>query len=134
MGNPEIRRKHTRPIPYGEFGGPFFDPALIELMSRGGKRLVDLFGFLSAYGLNIKPEGRGPVTLLLKETLGKHNLQGILLQDDGKKTTSFHSKNIRAIETALSEARFDIIPYFAYGVENYNLLDEWRTRTVRSGS
>jgi len=126
MNNPEARSRHTRPIPYGEFGGPFFDPVEIERISRGGKRPVDFFGFLSAHGLDVKPEEKESVVLLLKQTLGNSGLQpNILLQNEDKKTTFFRSRDIRVIEKILSYARFEMIPYFEDGIENFNLLGQW---------
>ncbi len=53
MSRSETRSKYIHPIPYGELGGPFFDPELLEKIKRRGRKPVDLVGFMSAYGLHV---------------------------------------------------------------------------------
>lgn len=130
--SPETRSRLTRPIEYGKFGSPFFNPQEIERISKGGRRLVDLFGFLSAHGLDIKMNAREHVAGMLSEKLKEHGLEKVLLPNSDYHTALFHSQDIREIEEVLYEARFEIIPYFEEGVENFNILGQWSAQTVHT--
>jgi len=133
MNSPEIRIRHTRPIPYGEFGGPFFDPETLEKIRKKGNKPIDLVGFMSAYGLHVITEKRDSLFDLLCNE--KYGLQEVL-----KRTPQggiiFPSKTIfqvtRAIEFASMEQQ--MIEAIVGGMSSINQLGEWLARTAPSGS
>ena len=98
---PETRSTYTPPVPYGEFGVPFFDPEMLEKISHRGNIPVDLVGFMSAYGLHVMPDKKDSLFELLCNE--KYGLEEIL-----KRTPQggiiFPSKTIFQVAGALEIA------------------------------
>lgn len=101
---PETRITYTQPVPYGEFGVPFFDPEMLKKISHRGNIPVDLVGFMSAYGLHVITEKRGSMFELLCSE--KYGLEKVLKRTP-QGSIIFPSRTIfqvaRALEIASAE-------------------------------
>ena len=130
MTTPETRSKYApKPVPYGEFFGPFFDPEMLERISQRGNRPVNLVGFMSAYGLHVITEKTNSIfDLLCSEGYGLEEV----LQRTPQGDIIFPSKTIlqvaRAMEFAFGERQ--MIEAIVGGTDLLSSL----LKPVRSGS
>ena len=128
-----FQKRLAKPIPYGEFGGPFFDPEMLEKIKKGGNRPVDLVGFMSAYGLYIITEKKDSIFDLLCSK--KYGLEEVLKRTP-QGSIIFPSKTIlqvaRAIEFASVEQQ--MIEAIVGGIDSFNQIGQWLAESVRSGS
>lgn len=133
MGMPETRSTYTRPVPYGEFGRPFFDPETLEKIKKRGSRSVDLVGFMSAYGLHVITEKKGSLFELLCSE--KYGLEEVL-----KRTPQggiiFPSKTIFQVAKAIEFASVEqqMIEAIVGGIGSISQIGQWLTQTAPSGS
>jgi hypothetical protein len=133
MNSPEARSRHTRSIPYGEFGGPFFDPEMLEKISHKGNKPIDLIGFMSAYGLHVIAGKKDSVFELLCGE--KYGLKEVLKRTPQGNIT-FTSKTIVQVAKALefSSVEQQMIEAIVGGIDSVNQIGQWLSESVRSGS
>lgn len=127
------RRHLTRPIPYGELGGPFFNPEILEKIKKRGNKPVDLVGFMSAYGLYVIAGKKDSMfELLCNEKYGLEEVLRKTYQGD----IIFPSKTIFQVTRALEFASMErqMIEAIVGGIDSVNQIGEWLDQTVGSGS
>lgn len=130
MNTLETRGRHTRLIPYGEFGGPIFNPKDIKAIKDLGNKQIDLSAFLSDHGLTIiKGHENFVASLLAQYDQETHFIEKI---DEG---AAFKAFNVEHVANALRYSRIEeLTPHIEGGTESLSKIGQWLAESVRSGS
>jgi hypothetical protein len=118
MTTPEAPNKDIRSVPYGEITRRFFDRDMVEKISQGGDKPVDLEGLMSAFGLHVIPERRGSLfDLLCSEKYGLNEI----LRRTPQGGINFPSKMIFQVTGAIESASVEqaMIEAIAGGIGNF---------------
>jgi len=117
--------RSARPVPYGEFGGPFFDRETLEKIQKNGNRPVDLVGFMSAYGLHVITEKKDSLfDLLRSEKYGlgkvlKRTPQGGIIFSSKTILQVVHAMEVASMERQMAEA-------IVGGIDFFRQIEQWR--------